>query len=143
MWRVVLDPGVLIAAFISGKGAPRALFRAWIDGAFELLVSPKLLAELARVLARPKFRRYSTTREARAFVALLQRFATQCADVMSPARMSADPGDDYLLALAGSQFADYLVSGDAHLCQLENTQPPVVNPRDFLDRLTEWTRTKR
>jgi len=135
VWRVVLDPGVLIAAFISAKGAPRALVRAWTDGAFELLVSPKLLAELGRVLARPKFRRYATEREARAYVAFLERFATLCADVESPARLSPDPGDDYLLALARSHLANFLVSGDADLCQVEKTEPPVLTPRAFLNRL--------
>jgi putative PIN family toxin of toxin-antitoxin system len=132
---VVLDPGVLIAALISAKGAPRALVRAWIEGAFELLISPKLLAELGRVLVRPKFRRYATEREARAYVALLERFATLCADVEWPARLSPDPGDDYLLALARSHSADFLVSGDADLCQLKNTAPPVLTPRAFLNRL--------
>jgi putative PIN family toxin of toxin-antitoxin system len=127
---------VLIAAFISAKGAPRAIVRTWIEGAFELLVSPKLLAELARVLARPKFRRYASESEARAYVAFLKRFATLGPDVESPARLSPDPGDDYLLALARSHFANFLVSGDADLCQLENTEPPVLTPRAFLNRLT-------
>ena len=135
MYRVVLDPGVLIAALISAKGAPRALLRAWMDGAFELLISPNLLAELGRVLDRPKFRRYASEREARAYVAFLQRFATVCADVESPARLSADPGDDYLLALARSQSADFLVSGDPDLCMLKNTAPPVLTPRALLNRL--------
>jgi putative PIN family toxin of toxin-antitoxin system len=133
---VVLDPGVLIAALISAKGAPRALVRAWTDGTFDLLVSPKLVAELARVLGRPKFRRYATEREARAYVASLERFATLCADVESPARLSPDPGDDYLLALARAYSANFLVSGDADLYQLENTEPPVLTPRAFLNRLT-------
>ena len=135
MYRVVLDPGVLIAALISAKGAPRALVRAWMDGAFDLLASPNLLAELGRVLDRPKFRRYASEREVRAFVAFLQRFATLCADVESPARLSPDPGDDYLLALARSQSADFLVSGDPDLCQLKNTEPPVLTPRTLLNRL--------
>ncbi len=98
MYRVVLDPGVLIAALISSKGAPRALLQAWMDGALELLVSPNLFAELARVLGREKFRRYTSEREAQAYVAFLRRFATLRADVESPARLSPDPGDDYLLA---------------------------------------------
>ena len=81
MFRVVVDPGVLIAALISSKGAPRALLQAWMHGAFELLVSPKLRAELLRVLSRQKFRRYFTEREAQAYVAFLERFATLCPDV--------------------------------------------------------------
>lgn len=135
MWRVVIDPGVLIAAFISNEGAPRALVRAWIDGAFELLVSRKLLAELARVLARPKFRRYTTEREAQAFVTFLERFATLCEDVERPARLSPDPGDDYLLALASSHSANFLISGDADIIDLKNADPPVLTPRAFLNKL--------
>ena len=135
MYRVVFDPGVLIAALISSQGAPRALLRAWMEGGCELLVSPKLLAELARVLARQKFRRYFTEAEAQAYVAFLERFATVCPDVESPNRCSPDPGDDYLLALAHSQAADFLVSGDPDLCQLDSAQPPVVTPRMLLNRL--------
>ena len=45
MWRVVLDSAALIAALISPKGAPRALVRAWTEGAFELLTSPKRAAQ--------------------------------------------------------------------------------------------------
>jgi uncharacterized protein len=135
VYRAVLDPGVLIAAIISAKGAPRALLEAWVGGAFELLVSPKLLAELARVLARPKFRAYLAESEARAYVTLLERFATLGTDPESPPRVSTDPGDGYLVALARSSAADVLVSGDPHLCRLAQTQPPILTPRAFLNRL--------
>ncbi len=108
---------------------------AWMAGAFELLASPNLLAELSRVLERQKFRPYVTEREAQVYVAFLQRLATLCADVESLPRVSPDPGDDYLLALARSQAADFLVSGDPDLCRLQNTDPPVLTPRAFLNRL--------
>jgi uncharacterized protein len=98
-------------------------------------VSAKLLAELSRVLERPKFRSYLTARDARAYVGLLERFSTLCPDVESPPRASPDPGDDYLLALARLQSANFLVSGDAHLCGLKNAEPPVLTPRTFLNRL--------
>jgi putative PIN family toxin of toxin-antitoxin system len=135
VYRVVLNPGVLVAALISSRGAPRALLQAWIDGAFELLVSPQLLSELSRVLERRKFRQYASEREVRAYLAFLERFATLCADVDSPPRISPDPGDDYLLALARSASADFLISGDPDLCQLKNTEPPVLTPRALLNRL--------
>ncbi|HEX5481839.1 MAG TPA: putative toxin-antitoxin system toxin component, PIN family [Terriglobia bacterium] len=135
MYRVVFDPGILIAALISDKGAPRALLRAWLDGVFELLVSPALLAELGRVLERQKFRCYASERDARLYVIFLKRFGTLCPDAESPSRLSPDPGDDYLLTLAQNQGADFLVSGDPHLCHLERTEPPVLTPRAFLNRL--------
>lgn len=136
MYRAVLDPGVLIAALISAKGAPRALLEAWMKGTFELIISPNLVAELRRVLEREKFRQYFNVREARSYVAFIQRFAAMHADMHSPPRLSTDPGDDYLIALARSAAADYLVSGDPDLCLLKNTTPPVLTPRAFLNRIS-------
>jgi predicted nucleic acid-binding protein len=51
--------------------------------------------------------------------------------------LSSDPKDDYLLALARSSGADFLVSGDGrHLLVLElSDYPPVTSPRDFLEIL--------
>jgi putative PIN family toxin of toxin-antitoxin system len=133
--RVVIDPGVLIAALISPQGAPRPLLHAWIEGAFELLISPKLIAELEGVLERDKFRRYVTVRDARAYVALLRRFATMAPDTKLTSRLSPDPGDDYLIALATAQATASLISGDPHLTGLKNPAAPVLTPRAFLDRL--------
>jgi len=87
------------------------------------------------VLGRPKFRRYTTEREAQAFVAFLEHFAMLCEDVELPVRLSPDPGDDYLLALASSHSANFLVSGDADIIDLKNIEPPVLTPRAFLNKL--------
>lgn len=137
MTRVIIDPGVLVAALISDTGAPRLLIRAWIKGAFELLVSANLLAELERVLERAKFREYVSLQEARAYIVFLRRFATMVPDAKVVARVSPDPGDDYLVALAASQSADFLVSGDAHLTRLKRTEPRVLTPRAFLTSLRD------
>ncbi len=48
--------------------------------------------------------------------------------------LSRDPEDDYLLALARNTGADYLVSGDPDLRDLEGEDlPAVVYPRRFAD----------
>jgi uncharacterized protein len=135
MLRVVIDPGVLIAGVISSKGAPRELVRGWMAGEFELLVSPKLIAELARVLDRPKFRGYLTTADARSYVSLIWRFSTHGSDPAITSRISPDPGDEYLLAFAKQSSAHFLISGDPHLSSLKDTDPPVLTPRAFLNRL--------
>lgn len=135
MYRVVFDPGVLIAALISSKGAPRGLILRWFEGAFELLISPNVLAELRHVLERPKFRRYVSEGEGRYYLAFLQRFATVCPDPETVLKQSPDPGDDYPLALAVTETADFLVSGDPDLYELTGTTPPVITPRAFLTRL--------
>jgi predicted nucleic acid-binding protein len=56
--RAVLDPNVLVSAVISPAGPAGSILLAWSLGQFELVTSPKLLDELADVLARPKLRRW-------------------------------------------------------------------------------------
>jgi len=135
MPRVVVDPGVLIAALLSPRGAPASMLLAWLEGRFQLVVSPGLLAELEDVLLRPKFRPHVTEEEAASFVNLLRNFAVLLPDPTPLHGVSPDPGDDYLVALARASEADFLVSGDPHLTGLRKAQPPVVSPRGFLNRL--------
>lgn len=137
MYRAVLDPGVLIAALLSRTGAPAGLFLAWLEGRFDLIVSPALLDELDRVLGRPKFRRYLSEGEARAYVAIFRRLARIVDDPAVEAGITPDPGDDYLVALARASGAHVLVSGDSHLTGLKNPRPPVLTPRTFLEKLAE------
>jgi uncharacterized protein len=132
--RVLVDPGVLVAALISREGAPARLLRLWLDGAFDLIVSPALLAELEDVLRRPKFRPYFTVRQAAALVALLRERGVFVPDPQEVVPVSRDPGDDYLLAL-GAESADVLVSGDSDLTNLADAPIGVLTPRQILSRL--------
>jgi len=132
--RAVLDPNVLISALISRDGRPARVLRAWLDGAFELTVSDQLLAELERALPYPKLRKRVESSEAIELVELLRRSARMVDDPNTPPSVpSADPGDDYLIALAESQQA-MIVSGDGHLLGLAD-RVPVLSPADFLVEL--------
>ena len=135
MDRVVLDSGVLISAVLSRTGAPAQLLLLWIEGRFEIVVSPQLLAELQRVLLRPKFRGRLTERDALDYVALFARRGIRVEDPVEPDRVAPDPKDDYLLALARASGARLVVSGDAHLTDLRITGIRIVTPRTFLDTL--------
>jgi len=131
--RAVLDPNVLISDVLAPTGGPAALLRRWLDGEFELLVSERLLAELRRALTYPKLRSHVSAEEAEAFIELLRGAAVLAHDAASPPRISRDPGDDYLIALARSNAA-VLVSGDQDL--LEVRDAPVESPRSFVSKLT-------
>jgi hypothetical protein len=51
---------------------------------------------------------------------------------------TADPDDDYLVALAQVvKGVTALVSGDPHLTELVDLQPPVMTPVTFLATLGE------
>jgi putative PIN family toxin of toxin-antitoxin system len=131
--RAVLDPNILIAALLSRSGAPGQIVARWLAGDFELVVSEWLLAELGRALAYPKLRARICPEEADEFVSLLAHAAILAPDSSTPAGRSADPDDDYLIALAGTTQS-LLVSGDRHLLELAD-ELPIQTARAFLDVL--------
>jgi putative PIN family toxin of toxin-antitoxin system len=134
--RAVLDPNVLVSAFISQRGgSPDLIVRAWREGAFELVVSPQLIAELTEVLGRPKFALQAADGRAEAYIAALAGDAVQIDAPADPPSVSPDAGDDYLLALARAAGADVIVSGDSHLTQLVTPKPAVLTPRQFIEQL--------
>ena len=128
--RAVLDVNVMISAILSSRGSPARLLLAWQAGAFELVVSPALLAELARALAYPKLRHLIPQADADAFCDWIARSALLAADPeVAPLIRSVDPDDDYLVALATAERA-ILVSGDGHLTVLAD-RLPVRTPAEF------------
>jgi putative PIN family toxin of toxin-antitoxin system len=134
--RAVLDPNVIISALLSPSGNPAGVLRAWQQGEFELIVSASLLEELARALAYPKLRRRINEEEARGVVQWLTEAATVVSDPSTgPPVHSADPGDNYLIALAAARKA-ILVSGDRDLLDLGD-EIPVFSPAAFLEQLAE------
>lgn len=121
---------MLVSALLSRSGAPGRLIALWVDGAFELVVSDQLLAELGRALAYPKVREHISREDAAEFIALLRSTASMLADPKRPDHVSRDPGDDYLLALAKAS-ASILVSGDRDLRALA-PRLPIHPPAKFL-----------
>lgn len=101
----------------------------------EFVVSPLLLDELRTVPLRKAFRRYLTADDAMAFVELLRLTGSMRPDPEATPGLTPDPGDDYLVALARAIAADCIVSGDAHLTELDDPDPPVLTPRQLLEIL--------
>ena len=134
--RAVLDANVLISSAISQDGAPARLVRAWRGGHFDLIVSPRLMAEMERALGYRKVRAHIDADEARALLDRLARNAELTPDPEDPAPMhSPDPGDDYLIALAASEDC-FLVTGDSALLALRH-HAPILTPVEFLELLDD------
>jgi putative PIN family toxin of toxin-antitoxin system len=133
--RAVLDTNVLVSALISPGGGSARLLLELRSGAFELISSPLLLAELREVLRRDKFRRYVSEAEADAYVELIRSEGVVRADpAPSLEPLSADSDDEYLIDLARDAGADALVAGDAHLLDLRAIIP-AMTPAEFLELL--------
>jgi putative PIN family toxin of toxin-antitoxin system len=134
--RVVFDANVFISALLSPRGSPAQLLRLWVGGAFDLVVSPLLLAELERALSYPKLARVVNPDEARTFVEELRNSAVLLDDPSEvESGVTRDPKDDYLVALARTASADVLVSGDPHITEVPGLEPPVLTPRELLEIL--------
>jgi putative PIN family toxin of toxin-antitoxin system len=130
--QFVIDPGVLVSAFISPKKAAPALL---VDAILDVLVCPTLIDELTDVLSRRKFAKHSADGRAAAFIAAFCDRATMTGDPPAGSVKTADADDDYLLALAQANNADAVVSGDPHVLDAASSELQVLTPRQLADRL--------
>lgn len=136
MIRVVIDPSVFVSALIGRPGsAPDLLMEALSRDDVEAIVSPALLAELKRVLARPKFRQYVDQTETAEFVDRIARHVRHVDDPGEIPAVTRDRDDDYLIALGRQEHVDAIVSVDLDLLEAEIGDPPVRSPREVVDRL--------
>ena len=131
--RLVIDTNVLISALLAGTSLPAHLIVLWREGRFDLLTSAEQLDELMRVTRYPKIRE-------RLAPALAGRLVNEIRDLAVPltelpvVTASPDPHDNYLLAMAASGSADFLVTGDKRdllaLRLFGGTK--IISVRDFL-----------
>jgi putative PIN family toxin of toxin-antitoxin system len=135
----VADINVLVAAAITPRGFCGRLLEAAIDGRWQLVTSPMLLAllaELEEVLSRDKFRRWLSVDEAPQFVADIKVLADIVSDPpVGSSRETADPKDEFLVTLVRAADVMGLISGDPHLTELVDLDPPVLTPAAFLNGL--------
>ena len=135
--RVVLDVNVLVSGALGRPGPPARIVDEWYAGAFEVLVSPRLLEELRDVLARPKIEQDVSPQKRLAFLARLEDFGILVDDPALTERLvPSDPDDDYVVALARAGRAHVIVTGDAHLLEAD-LRPQAVPPREFLARIAD------
>ena len=131
--RLVIDTNILISALLAATSLPAHLLVLWREGRFDLLTSIEQLDELMRVTRYPKIRE-------RLAPALAGRLINELRDLAIPLKnlpivtVSADPYDNYLLAMASAGAADFLVTGDKrdllNLKLYEGTR--ILTVRDFL-----------
>lgn len=134
--RAVLDVNVIVSGLLSPSGAPARVLAAWLEGGYDLVVSPLLLEELERALGYPKVRKRVSEAEAQEVLELLRREADLREDPPGPPpARSADPGDDYVITLA-AETQSVIVSGDRHLLDLRD-ELPVYTPAEFLSLVEE------
>jgi putative PIN family toxin of toxin-antitoxin system len=109
--RVVLDTNILVSALIAPAGNPAAIYNAWEDGKFTLLICTEQLDELRATLQKPRVADLIKPHKAGRLVNQIKRLAEDVGALPAVER-SPDPTDDFLLAMSEAGGADYLVTGD-------------------------------
>ena len=113
MIAVVCDSNVYISAIVFG-GQPREVVACGERGAFQLLVSSAVIAEVETILDR-KFG-WEPQRLIRIVNPIWR--ATRLVEVRLVIRECRDPKDNHLLALALEAGAEFIVTGDRDLLVL-------------------------
>lgn len=139
---VVFDTNVLIPMLIPASRSTR-LFLRLLDAGAHVAVTPQILAEVDEKLQTKESLRKWLGVSDKDIQQFLERLATTCR-VVSGIRQAHgavpdDPDDDMIVAAALEADADYIVSEDRHLLDLERYGDiPILNRADFaveLDRL--------
>jgi uncharacterized protein len=136
--RAVLDANVYVSALLRPEGPPGRIVERFLRGAFELVVSPAIVAEVARALTYPKLRRYLREGvDPGAWLEDILMLADLIAGEVTVSGVSIDPGDDKYLAAALEGRAAFVATGDQALLSLHVFEGVrIVNPREFLGTVT-------
>jgi len=128
--RVVLDTNIYISAVLFG-GRPDQLLSLARSDLIEVIVSPPILDEVARVLSRKfEFSRRHVSEVIREILSL--------AEVVAPTQrvtlIQEDDDDNRFLECAECGKADFIVSGDRHLIAIGSFgNIPILAPVHFLN----------
>jgi putative PIN family toxin of toxin-antitoxin system len=147
MLRVVLDANVIVSGIASlrhGRTAPPVLLRLWGADAFSLVTSSAILTEVRNALGKPYFRDRPINASVKIILDALGEAADQVPLEDSVMGIATHRHDDPVLETALTGEADYLVTGDRKLLDLEHPYPfAIIHPKAFLAILQDDVSTER
>ena len=129
--KIIIDTNLWISFLIGHQ--TQLVRRMLTDMRFDVYVCARLVEEIRDVASRDKISKYVTPSDIDDLLAIINAFC-QFATISTeaPATAIRDPKDLYLLSLAETIGADYIVSGDADLTDLgQYNQTRIMKLADF------------
>ena len=129
--KVIFDTNLWISFLIGHQ--TQLVRRMLTDLRFDVYVCSRLIEEIRDVASRDKIRKYVSENDIDDLQAIINAFC-QFATIEAKVAPTAvrDPKDLYLLALADTIGAEYIVSGDADLTDLaKHNQTSIIKIADF------------
>lgn len=124
MLQGIIDTNVFIRAFLKSNGSDGKIFKAFLNGKFDLFYSDITLKELKRVLNYPRILKRYHHKQNRIdqFIYNIVKFGKF---VYAPKKVKIcrDPDDDELISIAIAIYTKnpiYIVSGDEDLYALKD-----------------------
>lgn len=131
--RVVVDTNVIISALTAG-GTPQKVIQAWITGEFLAIMSKELRQEINTVFNRSKF--FKPDRKRRVLIGTLFNQALMVLPQPLDEIAFSDKNDHFLLELAMTGQANFIVTGDKNLLKTKRVKGiEILNPTQFCQRL--------
>lgn len=130
--KIILDTNIWISYLISKKN------NQWdtliFSDKIQIIYSEKLLNEFIEVTQRDKFRKFISLDDLEVILNFLGDFAIFVENIEKKYTLCRDLKDNFLLDLAVTAEADFLVTGDKDLLEiktLENVK--ILSPTDFIN----------
>lgn len=128
--RVIVDTNLWISCLLGHKF--QKMYSSVRNGEIHLVICGQLLEEIARVFERPKFQKICKNYELRELLDFLDDEGQSFSLRNEYPSLCRDPKDDYLLELAICSSADFIVTGDKDLLELERVgRTVIISPVDF------------
>jgi putative PIN family toxin of toxin-antitoxin system len=129
--KVIIDTNLWISFLIGHQ--TQLVRRMLTDMRFDVYVCARLVEEIRDVASRDKISKYVTPSDIDDLLAIINAFCQFVViNTEAPATAIRDPKDLYLLSLAETIGADYIVSGDADLTDLgQYNQTKIMKLADF------------
>jgi uncharacterized protein len=139
--RVVVDTGVLVAGMY-WRTEPHQVLRAWLRGAFNLVVTEEIWAEYLDVAWRVKLKEALAASPAE-WLRLVQIRADWAEPAVLEAQVGRDPKDQCFFRAAVGGNASVIVARDPHFTAMERPWGiTILTPRQFLNTVPRELRGK-
>jgi putative PIN family toxin of toxin-antitoxin system len=127
--RIVIDTNVVISG-IFWKGNPNRILRAWFKDKFDVLISPGILIEYEKVIKRMESG--LSAEEIQKWIEIIVNHSIIIEAPLILKVVDVDPDDNKFIECAVFGDADYIISGDRHLLNLnEYEQIKILSPSQF------------
>ena len=134
--RVVLDTNVVVAAFAT-QGLCHAVFELCLDR-HQINLSSEILHETEEALCK---KLKTPAQVAKGVIEYLKDRATITEIEVPLERISRDPKDDHVLAVAAQTGSDFIITGDEDLLVLKrHKRTKIVSPRKFWESMKKAER---